>query len=52
MGWMIVRVKIAYTRTNSAGKQDSEQAVMAWMSAYEKRGGKWLHLASATTSEP
>lgn len=34
MGWMIVRVKIAYTKTDSAGKKTSEQTVMAWMSAY------------------
>jgi len=25
---------------------------MAWMSAYEKREGKWLLVANATTSRP
>ena len=52
MGCMIVRVKIAYTKTDAAGKKQSEQTVMAWMSAYEKRDGKWLHVANTTTVEP
>jgi hypothetical protein len=52
MGWMIVRAKIAYTKTDAAGKKTSEQTVMAWMSAYEKREGKWLHVANTTTVEP
>lgn len=52
MGWMIVRMKIAYTKTDAAGTKSSEQDVMAWMSAYEKRDGKWLHVANTTTVEP
>jgi hypothetical protein len=52
MGWMIVRVKIAYTKPDAAGKKQFEQTVMAWMSAYEKREGKWLHVANTTTVEP
>ncbi len=52
MGWMIVRVRIAYTKTDAAGAKSSEDTVMAWMSAYEKRDGKWLLVANATTSEP
>jgi hypothetical protein len=52
MGWMIVRMKIAYTKTDAAGKKTSEQTVMAWMSAYEKRDGKWFQVANTTTIEP
>jgi hypothetical protein len=52
MGWMIVRVKIAYTKTDAEGKKQPEQTVMAWMSAYEKHNGKWLHVANTTTVEP
>ena len=52
MGWMIVRVRIAYTKTNDAGAKSKEDTVMAWMSAYEKRDGKWLLVANATTSKP
>jgi hypothetical protein len=52
MGWMIVRVKIAYTKTDATGAKSKEETVMAWMSAYEKRDGKWLHVANVTTVEP
>jgi len=52
MGWMILRVKVAYTQTDPGGKKTGEQTVMAWMSAYEKRDGKWLHVANITTVEP
>ena len=52
MGWMIVRVKIAYSKTDSAGKKTQEESVLAWMSAYEKRDGKWFTVANATTSAP
>ena len=52
MGWMVVRVKIAYSKTDAAGKKTQEQSVIAWMSVYEKREGKWLHVANASTFEP
>jgi hypothetical protein len=52
MGWMIVRVRIAYTKADAGGKRSKEDTVMAWMSAYEKHDGKWLLVANATTSEP
>jgi hypothetical protein len=52
MGWMIVRVKIAYTKTDAAGTKTSEETVCAWMSAYEKSKGKWVHVANASTFEP
>lgn len=52
MGWMIVRVRIAYTKTDAGGATSKEDTVMAWISAYEKRDGKWLLVANATTSKP
>jgi Domain of unknown function (DUF4440) len=52
MGWMIVRVKIAINRSDVTGKRATENAVMAWMSAYEKHEGKWQQVANATTVEP
>jgi hypothetical protein len=52
MGWMIVRVKVAYTKTDKSGKKSSEETVMAWMSTYEKREGKWMHVANVTTTTP
>jgi hypothetical protein len=52
MGWLIVRVRIAYSKTDSVGKKTSESAVLAWMSTYEKRNGNWLLAANATTVEP
>jgi hypothetical protein len=51
-GWMIVRVRIAYTKANADGARSKEDTVMAWMSAYEKHDGKWLLVANATTSKP
>jgi hypothetical protein len=52
MGWMVVRVRIAYSKRDSAGKKTQEQSVIAWMSVYEKREGKWLHMANASTVRP
>jgi uncharacterized protein (TIGR02246 family) len=52
MGWMIVRVRIAYTKTDGTGVRSKEDTVMAWMSAYEKHDGKWLLVANATTVQP
>ena len=52
MGWMIVRVRIAYTKTDAGGAKSKEDTVMAWMSVYEKPDGKWLLIANASTSEP
>lgn len=52
MGWMIVRMKLAYTETDAAGKKTPVETVMAWMSAYEKRDGHWLQVANTTTEQP
>jgi hypothetical protein len=52
MSWMIVRVRIAYTKTDAGGARAKEDTVMAWMSVYEKGDGKWLLVGDASTSEP
>ena len=48
MGWMIVRVRIAYTETDASGKKN-ENTVGAWMSAYEKQDGTWIMTAVTST---
>jgi hypothetical protein len=51
MGWMIVRVHIAYTQADRAGKKTPTDSTMAWMSAYEKRNGVWIMTAVTSTSQ-
>src|SRR5262249_35674334 len=50
-GWMIVRVRIAYTEADSAGKKVAHDETMAWMSAYEKQNGTWMMTAVTSTSD-
>jgi len=52
MAWMIVRMKVAYTKTDSSGKKTQQNTVLAWLSCYEKHDGKWLHTANVTTAAP
>ena len=52
LGWMIVRVRITYTEKDSSGKSKVHDGTMAWMSAYEKREGKWTMVAVTSTSVP
>ena len=52
MGWMIVRVRVAYTKTAADGKKSQDESVIAWMSVYEQHDGKWLDVANASTFEP
>src|SRR5579864_9478025 len=42
LGWMAVRVRIAYTETNEKSQKVVNQSTMAWMSAYERLGGNWI----------
>ncbi len=49
IGWMIVRVRIAYTETFAAGKTTNENSVGAWMSSYEKQNGTWIMTAVTST---
>ena len=50
MGWMIVRVHIAYTQVDPSGNKTRSDSTMAWMSAYEKRNGVWIMTAVTSTS--
>ncbi len=49
MAWMIVRVRIVYTQTETSGKQTAQHTTGAWMAGYEKRAGKWLMVAVSST---
>jgi hypothetical protein len=49
MGWMIVRVRIAYTETDTSGKAIHQNSVGAWMSSYEKHNGGWIMTAVTST---
>jgi hypothetical protein len=51
MAWMIVRVKIRYTEKDAVGKSTTQGSNAAWMSAYEKRDGKWIMVAVTSTSD-
>ena len=52
MVWMIVRVNIRYSDQDSAGKAKIEESKAAWISAYEKRDGRWIMVAVTSTFEP
>ena len=51
MAWMIVRVRIAYTETDTSGKTIHQNTVGAWMSSYEKQNGEWIMTAVTSTFE-
>ncbi len=51
MAWAIYRVHSRYEQTRDSKKEVTE-FVAAWMSAYEKRNGKWEMTAVASTFEP
>jgi hypothetical protein len=52
MAWMIVRLKGKYTYTAESGAKSTEEFICAWMSAYEKQGSRWVHVANASTFQP
>ena len=51
MGWMAVRQKVTIRRQDAQGSKVAEDTTMSWLSTYEKRDGKWQHVANATTVE-
>ncbi len=51
MGWMIVRVHIAYTEREKSGSNTKHDSTAAWMAAYEKRDGNWVMTAVTSTSD-
>jgi len=52
MAWMIVRLKGKYMHTLDGGEKRVEEFVCAWLTTYEKQGGRWLHIANASTFQP
>lgn len=52
MAWMIVRVRISYSQTDTSGKVTSEDTVGAWMSAYERQNRTWIMTAVTSTFNP
>ena len=51
MGWMVVRVHVAYTEGDTSGREAKRDSIMAWMAAYEKRDGQWIMTAVTSTSD-
>ncbi len=51
MAWAIFRVHSRYEQTKD-GKKELTEFVAAWMSAYEKRDGRWEMTAVTSTFEP
>ena len=52
MAWAIYRVHSRYEQTKGDGKKEVTEFVAAWMSAYEKRNGRWEMTAVTSTFEP
>ena len=52
MAWMITRLKVRRVQKEAAGAEREEKFVYAGLTTYEKRGGKWMRVADASTFEP
>lgn len=52
MAWMITRVRVRRVQKDAAGAEQGERFVYAGLTTYEKRGGKWMRVANASTFEP
>ena len=52
LGWMVVRVHIAFVETDAQGKKIPHSSTMAWMSTYERRDGTWMMTAATSTEDP
>jgi hypothetical protein len=52
MAWMITRLKVRRVQRDAAGVEREERFVYAGLTTYEKRGGKWMRVANASTFEP
>jgi hypothetical protein len=51
VGWMVVRVRVAYDETTNPGQIVPRESIQSWMSAYQKLGGKWMLEAVTSTEE-
>jgi hypothetical protein len=52
MAWMITRIRVRRVQRDAAGAEREEKFVYAGLTTYEKRGGKWMRVANASTFEP
>ncbi|MFL5546063.1 MAG: nuclear transport factor 2 family protein [Gemmatimonadales bacterium] len=52
MAHAIVQKRVHLTANDSTGKVQPERTRFAWMSVYEKQGGKWRLAAIASTDRP
>ena len=52
MAYVIVEKRVHLTSRDSSGATESERTRFAWMSVYEKQGGKWHLAAIASTERP
>lgn len=52
MAWMITRLRVRRVQKDAAGVEREERFVYAGLTTYEKRGGKWVRAANASTFEP
>lgn len=52
MAWMVTRVRVRRVQRDAAGAEREERFVYAGITTYEKRGGKWMRAANASTFEP
>jgi len=51
LGWMIVRVHVAYWERSPEGVLKTTDEVLAWMASYERVGGTWRMTAVTTTTQ-
>jgi hypothetical protein len=52
MGWMINRVYVKFSKPGVGGARKAVEFTSAWLAAYEKRDGRWVMVANASTFEP
>jgi hypothetical protein len=52
MAYVIVEKRVHLTSRDSSGATESERTRFAWMSVYEKQGGRWRLAAIASTERP
>ena len=52
MAWLAVQVKVAGVQTPDDGTETEIDVVWAWVSMYEKKGGRWINTGNASNRQP
>ena len=52
MAYVVVQKSVRLTSQDGARAPQAEHTVFAWVEIYEKRGGKWMLMAVASTDRP